>query len=80
MSVDPPGLGSSGINRELRCPVKYDQSHWRWTRRRFCSCGRERMCIELDGMTIPKRSRVVLLLAAANRDSVQFAVASLPLC
>jgi cytochrome P450 len=38
------------------------------------------MCIELDGMTIPKRSRVVLLLAAANRDSVQFAVASLPLC
>ena len=39
-----PGVqGGSGIRRELRWPVKYDQSHWRCTRRRFCSCGRERM-------------------------------------
>jgi hypothetical protein len=22
-------LGGSGINRELRCPVIYDQNHWR---------------------------------------------------
>jgi hypothetical protein len=33
----------SGMRRELRWPVKYVQSHWRCTRRRFCSCGRERM-------------------------------------
>jgi NADH dehydrogenase FAD-containing subunit len=33
----------SGINRELRWPVKYDHSHWHCTRRRFCSCGSERM-------------------------------------
>jgi hypothetical protein len=39
-----PGVqGGSGIRRELRWPVKYDQSHWRCTRSRFCSCGRERM-------------------------------------
>jgi cytochrome P450 len=31
--------------------------------------------IELGGMTIPKGSTVVLLLAAANRDSVQFGAA-----
>jgi DNA replication protein DnaC len=43
----PTGVGkswlASGIRRELRCPVKYDQSHWRCTRSRFCSCGSERM-------------------------------------
>ena len=39
-----PGVqGGSEIRRELRWPVKYDQSHWRCTRSRFCSCGRERM-------------------------------------
>jgi hypothetical protein len=39
-----PGVrGGSGIRRELRWPVKYDQNHWRCTRKRFCTCGRDRM-------------------------------------
>src|SRR5262249_23028611 len=30
--------GDSGMRRELRWPVKYDQSHWCCTRSRFCGC------------------------------------------
>ena len=33
----PVVQGGSGIRRELRWPVKYDQSHWRCTRRRFAT-------------------------------------------
>ena len=35
--------GSRQLRDQARAarPVKYDQSHWRWTRRRFCSCGNE---------------------------------------
>ena len=31
-----PGMGrGSAISSELRCPVKYDHTHWLPTRRRF---------------------------------------------
>jgi hypothetical protein len=30
-----PLRGVSEIRRERRCPVKYDQSHWFWTRNRL---------------------------------------------
>jgi len=42
-----PVPGGSGIRRELRWPVKYDQSHWRCTRSRLAMLRRENLAIRL---------------------------------